>query len=277
MKSITAVVVATALIAVTTTLSWAEGPFASIYDTRRSSHSTYEWTFSTSAEFITGRLGTSATSRMVYVPFTLQRNLPRGRIALTLPYAGGRNSYDIANREGRLSQINKTGNTSYINGGGLSDLILKGAYDLKKELEGDPLDLSAIARVKFPTADRDRLLGTGEADETIGVEGSRKLNDNWFVMGDLTYTNTGDLPGVKLENPFGIDLGVGYQWPEDMYISVTYEDSGALADDRPRSRDFMFNLGKPINEDTDLVGNIIWGLSQGSADFGIGIGTNIRF
>jgi hypothetical protein len=255
----------------------AEGPLDSIYDTRRSSHSTYEWTFSSDVEFMTGRLGTAFTTYGLYVPFTLQRNLPHSRIGLTVPYIGERTAPDVADREGRLSQVNKTGSTSYTDSGGLSDLILKWGYDFKRELDGDTYDLSGVANVKFPTASRSRGLGTGEADETVGVEASRMLEYNWFVMGGMYYTNTGDQPSNKLNNPFGFSMGIGYQWPEAQSISVSYEDSGALADDRPRSRDFLFNITHPLNEDTDIVGNILWGLSEGSEDFGIGIGTNIRF
>src|SRR5689334_4735796 len=110
------------------TIAWAEGPYASIYDTRRSIYSSYEWTFSSSVEFVTGRLGTSSTTRTVYLPFTLQRNLPRGRVAFTLPYISQRTGPDVADREGRLYQVAKTGSTGFTTSGGLSDLLLKGAY-----------------------------------------------------------------------------------------------------------------------------------------------------
>jgi hypothetical protein len=277
MKQATVAVLCFAAIA-TAAQAWAEGPFASIYDTRRSITSGYEWTFSAAAEFMTGRLGTSVTTHNVYVPFTLQRNLPRGRVAITLPYMGQHTGFDVADREGRIYQVAKTGNTSTINGGGLSDILLKGAFDYKRQMDGDPFDLSWVGKVKFPSSDTSQGLGTGETDVSVGAEAFRKLQDtNWFLMGDLYYTDVGDMPGNKLNNQWALSMGAGYQWPEAAYVSVSYEEQAALAEDRPRPRDFIFHMGKPINEDTDLVGNILWGLSEGAADFGIGIGTNIRF
>jgi hypothetical protein len=255
----------------------AEGPYGSIYDTLRSRESGYDWTFSASATFITGELATAVTSSGVYVPFTLQRNLSRGRVALTLPYIGERIGIDTSDFEGRYYQTGRTGSSGYYDSGGLSDMILKGGYDFQLEKNGYSYDLTGVARVKFPTARRSRGLGSGESDQSVGLEALKTLEDNWFTMGSLYFTNTGDMPNNELQNPFSLAFGVGYKWPETGYLSVQLEQSSALLDGHPHPRDFLFNYAHPINEDTDLVGHLLWGLSEGSADFAIGIGVNVRF
>ncbi len=258
-------------------LVWAEGPYGSIYDTLRSRESGYDWTFSAAATFITGELATAVTSSGVYVPFTLQRNLSRGRIAFTLPYIGERVGFDTADFEGRYFQTGTTGFTGYYNSGGLSDMILKGGYDFQLEKNGYSYDLTGVARIKFPTGRRSNGLGSGESDQSIGVEALKTLENNWFTMGSLFFTNTGDMPNNELQNPFTFAAGVGYKWPEAGYLSVMLEQSSALLDDHPHPRDFLFNYAHPISEDSDLVAHILWGLSEGSTDFAVGIGVNVRF
>ena len=276
MKKLIAIVCCVGIFSVP--LAWAEGPLASIYDTVRSRESGYDWTFSAALEYLTGRLDTSVTTRTGYLPFTLQRNMPRSRVAVTLPYISQRTTIDVADREGRLYQVNTTGTTSYTTSAGLSDILLKGAYDYKRQKDGDKFDLSWVGKIKFPSADHAKGFGTDETDVSIGAEGFRRLEDSqWFLMGDMYYTNIGDQPANKLNNEFALSMGAGYQWPESHYLSASYEEKTALSEDRPRPRNFIFHYGHPISEDSDFTGNIIWGLSEGAPDFGIGVGVNVRF
>jgi hypothetical protein len=53
-------------------------------------------------------------------------------------------------------------------------------------------------KIKFPTADPDKGLGTGEYDETIGVDLSKQLIGPLFGYVTVAYTFVGLSPGGPL-------------------------------------------------------------------------------
>lgn len=57
---------------------------------------------------------------------------------------------------------------------GIGDILLQGRYYILDE-QGLLPTVALLARIKFPTADRDRGLGTGEFDEKFGIQLSKTL------------------------------------------------------------------------------------------------------
>lgn len=84
--------------------------------------------------------------------------------------------------------------------------------------------MAVTGKIKFPTAYRDRGLGTGEFDERLGLQLSKKLTEAWISFVDLGYTNLGDPPGVTLRNQWNYDLGLGYYFTKTLLGSVYYEE-----------------------------------------------------
>ncbi len=112
-------------------------------------------------------------------------------VSVTVPCIYQETGSAVASIEGRPVQIRRTtgvGNRTSTEG--LGDIILKGGYDLLEEPE-QPFNLSAVAKIKLPTANKDDGLGTGEFDEGVGLEASKRLDSRWTFLGDLYYTFIG--------------------------------------------------------------------------------------
>lgn len=103
----------------------------------------------------------------------------------------------------------------------------------------DRVNLSFTGRVKFPTGDEDRGLGTGEVDYyaqadlfrtfgsitpfgTIGYrwlgDGIYQLEDGWYVSGGLLFTVA---PGTS--------LGLSYEWREAIVVGGDASKEAALS------------------------------------------------
>ena len=88
-------------------------------------------------------------------------------------------------------------------------MLAKASLVLVEEKDFIP-EIAPYFKVKFPTADKDRGLGTGEFDETLGVDVSKLLIASLFGYLELAYTFIGEPPGTTVHNTFGWSVGAAY-------------------------------------------------------------------
>ncbi len=229
----------------------------------------YDWTFISSVNYSTGDFGTGTTTDTIYIPFTMQRNFSQGRAYLTIPYIDQRNTAGVSDIAGRPFRIGSGVNSGW--SGGLGDIILGGSYDLLREPDR-PLGLSPFGWIKFPTADKNKNLGTGEFDETLGLSASKNLDKNWSVLGRIGYAFIGDPPGINLHNQFFYDAGVGYQWTPQTFTSIMYEEKTRLISGQPNPQDLILGIEQKLTQALGVFGNLDIGLSKGSPDIAVTAG-----
>ena len=239
-----------------------------------SSPAKYPWEFDAAVGYSSGDFGTSKTTRTVYWPFTLRRYLPEGDVSLTLPFINQKSGPGVAALSGRPFQIG-TG-AAQESSGGIGDLLLKGRYYLFNE-ETQDFSLSPIAQIKFPTADDKDRLGTGEFDETLGMEAKKMFNERWAGYGDIYYTFIGDPPRVDLNNEFAYDVGAGYHFSKETEATLFYRESTALVDNNDNPRDIILGVNHDLGEDIAVYGSLGFGLSDGSPDTSVLLGMSYWF
>src|SRR3989475_11621068 len=190
------------------------------------------FSLSTSVNYSVGDYGTGKDTTILYVPFTLGvETFDRFRLNVTVPFiyqdtqnvvlTGG----GVASRKeqkGKLAQPARSTTES-----GLGDVLLKASVVLVEERDLIP-EVTPYLKIKFPTADEDRGLGTGEFDETLGVDVSKRLIDALFGYLTLSYTFIGDPPGADLRNSFGGIVGVAYAVTEPLSVLACLEGSTAM-------------------------------------------------
>jgi hypothetical protein len=219
----------------------------------------------------TGDFGSDKRTHNVYIPFTVIGYLNKFALAGTLPYIYQKSDPRIAAVAGRPQQI-RNASGPMRSDSGLGDLLAKGGYHILEE-ETYFANLWAIAQIKFPTAKDDEGLGTGEFDETLGVETSKSLDETWKVFLDFYYTFIGDPSGTDLNNQATFDIGLRHRVNDRTTLSVAYDDLSNLVDGQANPRDLILGIKhKTSDEAISFTGNINIGLSNGSPDFGYTIG-----
>jgi hypothetical protein len=129
--------------------------------------------FSTSVDYSVGDYGTGKDTTLVYVPFTLGvRPFDRFWLSVTVPYlyqtgqnvvlTGGGVAVKGKKSNGKLTRPATSTTES-----GLGDVLAKASFILIPEKEFIP-EITPYFKVKFPTADKDRSLGTGELMKPSG-------------------------------------------------------------------------------------------------------------
>ena len=252
----------------------------------------YHWQAGVAPTYTSGTYGTGTRTNIFYVPFSVKRLFPDGDITLVVPYVhiegtgavrlvggvGTRTSktQGSGSGTGKGKKITDTPQDTSSSTSGLGDMILRGRYYLVEETSTMPL-IALTARIKMPTADADAGLGTGEFDEGIGVEFTKKLSNRWRGFVDGGYTFIGDPEGVNFRNQWWYDIGAGYDMNTNVNLSLYYEEYRAVVPTVNNARDLFFSvLFKPTSA-LRCTGSFLVGLSNGAPNYGLTTGLSYRF
>lgn len=239
------------------------------------------WQLSSSLTYESGTYGTSTRSETIYVPFTLKRLFDQGDLSLTVPFLELRTTGETTLIDGKPQRIRKGRKTDLaptgtVTKGGLGDMILKGRYYVVDE-HGLLPTIALVAKIKFPTADDSQGLGTGKFDEGFGVEVSRQFLERFIGYFDLSYTIIGSPAGVDLRNQTTYDIGLGYQFTQQMLGRLFYEERTALLAGQQNPRSLLVTWDYKLTQSFMLNAAGEIGLSSGAPDYGLTAGIGVRF
>ncbi|MBH0178228.1 MAG: transporter [Nitrospira sp.] len=261
------------------------------------------WQVGVTPSYSSGNFGTGTTSEFVYVPTSIRRLFREGDVTVVIPFVsvtsngsatlvGGqptstlpdgcfRNSgtefrSDKPECVAALNAIQGGGSGQKVTNSGLGDIILRGRYYAVEEKEYVPL-IALTARIKVPTADEGKGLGTGALDHGYGVELSKMLGDKWIAFLDGGYNFLGDPNGRELQNQHWFDIGGGHYLTKSFLVSVYYEEYRAVVANRVNIRDVFFAFNYRASDAWRFNGGVTVGLSNGAPDYGVSLGTSYRF
>lgn len=196
------------------------------------------WQMGLSAYHSSGTYGTGSRTTITSIPLSIRRLFDNGDITLIIPYLSVTGDCNVTLLSGVPNQTGGTCPTRTVVRNGrnvqtqtlstrttetdIGNTLLQGRYYVLDE-QGLLPTVALTARIKFPTADASRGLGTGEFDEKFGVQLSKNLTDRWVSFADVGYTFVGSPPGVALRNQWSYDIGLGYALTPNLLGSVYYE------------------------------------------------------
>lgn len=185
-------------------------------------------TASAGFDYSSGKYGSSANTTILYAPFVAKYEIGSWTAKVILPYLEISSPGTVVGGGTDVVVIGTTQNARRTTSRGMGDVVTALTYSV---LEGNPygLFLDLTAKIKLPTADDQKGLGTGKADHTAVVDVFKSLG-RFTLLGSLGYKDTGQPDGLNLNNVwFG---GIGGAW---RFSSAT--SGGVLWDVRQPSRD----------------------------------------
>lgn len=239
-----------------------------------------DWKFSASAEYSTGKYGGSTRVDSVYLPFTLKQYFRNTDLSLTVPFVRQSSSGQVTSVGGRpvraLRHVSGAARTSGGAESGLGDILARGTYHVKEDGPGS-FDFALGGKLKFPTANEKRGLGTGQLDQGAGFEFGKALNPRWTLLADGWYTIIGDPDGVDYNNQLSLSLGFYKPLREGLGLTVSYETSSALVDGAADPRSLSATLGRKGRAGLAYNCGLSLGLSEGSPDLAVSAGLSQSF
>jgi hypothetical protein len=260
---------------------------------------TEEYTYSVGQgfEFSSGKYGTNTRTDTIYAPFTVMAS-PTNRLGLSLEipfvYQSNGNVVSSIARGGMqgskttmLPAVGMSGMSGSGNGmssssastnqseSGLGDITIKVGYILLPEKDSMP-QIRPMAFVKFPTADKNKSLGTGEFDEGFAVEVSKWFG-SWNPFAEVGYTVQGKSAQFALKNYMTYNAGVGYQVAESFRPTLIIKGTTSPADGASDLLEVRLKLKYQATNHTGIDGYVAKGITTSSPDYGAGLSVYYDF
>jgi len=228
------------------------------------------WQYGLSLSYMTGDYGEDDDTDIFYTAATVKRYLKKGDVTLIVPYV------DIS-ADGVTFVGGDVESVSGADGGsGLGDIILKGRY-YAVEQDGLLPFIDLVGSVKFPTADEDKGLGTGEVDFTVLTEFARRLsNDAWIALAEFGYTFVGEPSGYDVDNRWIYSVGLAYEVDPEVTLSGYFDGRTAIIDGKDDPLSILLVGEYKYRRDLRFDGMLEFGLNDGAPDFGITFGVRKR-
>src|SRR5262249_37708367 len=238
------------------------------------------WLLSSSVNYSIGDYGTNKDTTIVYVPFTCGvRPVDTLWINVTVPWIY-QNSQNVVVTGGGVATRKKAKGkfaqpATATTESGLGDVLLRVSYVLLDEKPFLP-EIAPYVKIKFPTADADRGLGTGEFDETIGVDLSKQIIGPLYGYVTVAYTFIGSPPGADFHNSFGWSVGAAYTLIPGLSFFAFLDGSTAISPGQADPLELRVGAEYRLFNALKLTGAVGRGLSDGAADWGLAASLTLR-
>ncbi len=152
---------------------------------------------------------------------------------------------------------------------GVGDTWLALAYDVE-DFPAKLGFLDVVGKLKVPTADEDKGLGTGEFDEVLQL-------DHMYPMGRLTpmttlaYKKRGDPPSGDLKDTVYCSVGADWRQTRNFHVGASLDYQQASVDGVDDPLDLFAYMNYKHSVRWTVLPYLYVGLSKGSADLGGGI------
>lgn len=251
----------------------------------------YAYSVGQGFEFSSGKYGTNTRTESIYaplsvivsptdrlglsleIPFVYQSN---SNVASSLARGGMQGSKSTMLSAGEMGSMSGSGSGMSSSSGsmdrsesGIGDITLKIGYILFPEKDSMP-QIRPMAFVKFPTADKNKYLGTGEFDEGVSVELSKWLG-NWNPFAEAGYTVQGKSAQFALKNYMTYNAGAGYQVADVFRPMLLIKGTTPPADGASSLLEVRLRLKYQATKHTGIDGYVAKGITTNSPDYGTGL------
>lgn len=158
---------------------------------------------------------------------------------------------------------------------GIGDLVLGAAY-LVLQGPSAPFLLDLGGKVKLPTADEKKGLGTGQADYSLYGEAFKPLAA-FTPFALLGYRRYGDPPGLELDDVFYGSLGSAYRLSPQTSFGAAYDFRDRIVEGGARLSELSAFLSHRLTQQVRLQVYAVAGLADASPDAGAGLTLSYNF
>ncbi len=203
----------------------------------------------------------------------------------TILYVPYRLGYEKGSYSGQISVswISIDGPGTVVNGGvagvsqresGIGDTWVSMTYGI----DVFPYELGFLdvtGKLKIPTADENKGLGTGEFDEVLQFDYMYPLG-RLTPMATLAYKVRGDPPGVDLNNSISCSVGADWRQSRSIHIGTSLDYQQASIGGMEDPLDIFSYLNYKATRLLSITPYIYIGLSRGSSDIGGGLQLTLK-
>jgi hypothetical protein len=151
---------------------------------------------------------------------------------------------------------------------GIGDIHLSAAYTLLDDRDY-ALGLDVIGKVKIPTADEDKFLGSGKADYGLNLEIFKTIS-HWTPYWNVGYKWKGDPSFINYKNVWSSSLGFEYLVNRDLILGAGYDWQQKVTRFSQNVQETSVYANYYLNDYNKLNFYLLTGYSDASPDWGSG-------
>ena len=222
-------------------------------------------------DYSKGDYGTGSETEILSIPFMVRYDSDPWKLKATIPYLRVTGPGDVIPGVGRTNR-GRRGETTE---SGIGDTVLAATYAALYEPKAQ-FGLDLTAKLKLPTGDEQRGLGTGSVDETLQVELYKSI-DRLTGFGTVGYTNFGDSDVVELKNAFHFELGALTRVNQTDSVGASLYGRQRVVEGGSPQRELTVFWNRRVAKAQRLQAYFLLGLADGSPDVGIGASALFSF
>ena len=209
---------------------------------------------------------------MTYLPLIFILGSTRQELRVTVPYLSVTTSQPVTFVGNEIIPRGSGGRT---NESGLGDIVAREEYFFLEGGRRRPW-ISGLIRIKAPTADDTRGLGTGEWDYGPGGAVIQPLGARWNLLGDAQYVVRGDPRGTDFRNTWWLSGGLQKKLSGSTAASLYYERTQSVVPGRRDLVDLILGYDHGFARRLTLRTSVFVGLSDTAEDYGLSAGFSMR-
>jgi hypothetical protein len=223
--------------------------------------------FTTGFDYSSGDYGTDQTTDMLFIPFTAKYATDQWSMSLTLPWLSIDSDGDfVVGPDGRPIPVPGGEPTSE---SGLGDITAAYTWFAYPGTDTYPI-VDVTGRVKFPTADEDKGLGTGEMDFALETDLIKGI-DRHSLFVTLGYKIFGDKPDFEIDNVFYTSIGDSYRYSPATSFGAFFDARQATTEFNDGISELTGFVSHRLAPKWKLMSYLVAGFSDASPDWGVGV------
>ena len=215
-----------------------------------------------------GYYGTSSQTNITSIPFIGAYETAYWQLKLSVPYISMTTLGGVIPGLGKGSSKKTTAVTSVTTQSGLGDAVASASYFLFEPSATAP-GLDVTAKVKLPTADKDKGLGTGETDYAIQFDFYQSKN-RLTVFGSLGRKFLGSSADLPLNDIFYGSVGGSYKFADKTSAALSLDAAQASSATGSNQLELTFSLNHKLDKNKKVQVYLLQGFADGSPDTGYG-------
>jgi hypothetical protein len=224
-----------------------------------------------------GEYGLPEETTFDVVNFSARWYLPRGQIQVSVPYLRLAGPTGVQLVGGQPVVVPDEFGEHEREESGLGDTVAQGEYYLRTGSTTSPWVIGRL-RLKVPTGDDEKRLGTGAADVEIGLGLVRQYGTlTWLA--DIGYTAVGSSSTFDLKNVFRVGTGVSRSLGERMSGYLYLENRTNAVERSDDRRSFIVGVERSLDpaQRLRLSVSMFVGLTDATEDLGLYLNLGRRY
>lgn len=221
--------------------------------------------FSTGLDYSSGKYGQAEDTKITYVPFTGKYEVDRWTFKATVPYIQIEGPANVT-PDSRVVVAGTRPVRSKESG--LGDVVVGASYNALANLE-DQFYLDLGFKVKLPTADEQKGLGSGKTDYSVYTD-LYKTYGNVTLLGTLGYKKFGDPTGIDLNDVLYGSAGFSYKLSSADSIGFVVDAREKTTNTSEALREYSVFYSHKFNNTYKLQTYLVTGDTTSSVDIGGG-------